>query len=74
MKQCQIDSLVNCRVKEWISVLLAEAEPQSRSIKLIVLGTILILYSRTSRDGTRQFVSRLSLKPAGNKGIFQVRP
>jgi len=44
MKQCQIDSQVNCRVKEWISVLLAEAEPQSRSIKLIVLGKILILY------------------------------
>jgi len=32
-------------------VLLAEEEPQSRSIKLIVLGRILILNAKNSRDG-----------------------
>jgi hypothetical protein len=52
MEQCQIDSQVNCRVKEWISVLLVKEEPQSRSIKLIVLGNILILNTRNCKDVT----------------------
>jgi hypothetical protein len=52
MKQCQIDSQEHCRVKEWISVLLAKEETQLWSIKLVVLGRILILNERNNRDGT----------------------